>query len=764
MTSKIDDPQKPENNQYPVQLPQVTLPQKYQQSIDQWNEPLRSENESAPSQPTAPKLGGASIKITSHAPPVAEAIPQVTNPEVADVVPQPSFASNLEGALYWFQFGLSIIPVVEKVTVLKWDGWLADLSVEKITAYWTQHPDHEAGCITGDNLLVLDADTAQATAALVALEAEYKIFPDMIVQTKKGEHHYFYRPVGVFARQDSHSTEKFPERLDVKTGRSMVVLAPSKGKVISKFEAANIYELSSVTQDFVDAIFLHNGRPAPRQSHAVSPVDAMPQAELVGKLAQIDALLKWIDSNCGYQDWVGILMAIHHESGGSAAGFSLADGWSSQGTGYAGSDGVAVHWKSFKTDSAKKKTIGSLIMLARAAGADVAGIMNEYGEDAFEDCQGVVVHQNGTSTPMAKAAQTNATSPSVAPTSENAINPLERYFIHDLAELERQAVNQVLILGCIILMGQASVIYAKQNTGKTLIILALIIAAIKAGKFDPSKLIYINMDDDSNGLAVKAGLAKEYGFEMVADGHHGFEAKAFRVAMENMITNNTAHGVIIVLDTLKKFVNTMDKEKSSSFAGVIRRFVLRGGTLIALAHANKHPDNYGKTIYSGTTDIIDDFDCGYTLTTISQDADAKLKVVLLENIKRRGAVALEVSYSYAYEQNIPYTELLMTVQKVNPDQVTSLKNAAEVQSDAVVIDAIESRITGGINTKMKLADAAAVQANCSRRNALKVLDKYTGDDSTIHRWRYVVGDRGAKLFELLERPTAPASDTVVTNP
>ncbi len=57
------------------------------------------------------------------------------------------------------------------------------------------------------------------------------------------------------------------------------------------------------------------------------------------------------------------------------------------------------------------------------------------------------------------------------------------------------------------------------------------------------------------GLVTKARIAEEYGFRMVADGHQGFEAKKFRLAMEEMILSGSAHGYIVILDTLKKFVN-----------------------------------------------------------------------------------------------------------------------------------------------------------------------------------------------------------------
>jgi hypothetical protein len=342
------------------------------------------------------------------------------------------------------------------------------------------------------------------------------------------------------------------------------------------------------------------------------------------------------------------------------------------------------------------------------------------------------------------------------------MEPVAQFPLAEVAQFE--LALKVLILGNIVLLGQATVIYAKQNTGKTLITLHLIIEGIKSGKFDPTKLIYINMDDDSNGLVAKAKIAAEYGFQMVADGHNGFEAKQFRVAMERMIETDSAHGFIVILDTLKKFVNTMDKGRSSDFAKIVRQFVLKGGTVIALSHANKYADSDGKTVYSGTTDIIDDFDCGYTLTTFSQEPDSGVKIVEFENIKKRGNVALTATYSYALEGDITYNELLMSVQEVNQHKLQSIKYEMGTKSDSEVIAAIETCISDGINTKMKLSEAAAERAKVSQRFALKIIEKYSGDDPSIHRWSFVVRERGAKVYVLLERPSVHPPTPAITTP
>ena len=454
-------------------------------------------------------------------------------------------------------------------------------------------------------------------------------------------------------------------------------------------------------------------------------------------LGQLEKLLAAIDPDCARQEWLRVLMAVFHETGGSDDGLALVDSWSSKGHKYKGTKDIEVQWRSFKTDVDKPIKVATLIWMARAAGADTRAIMQSSAHTSAD-----------TSREQPSAA--------VTPRASGTVNPLTRFSLKDsLLDLEKQRVEQRLILGPIGLLGQALVIYALANTGKTLIVLYLLIEAIKKGLLDPAKLYYINMDDNSSGLVDKVRLSVEYGFHMLADGHRGFEAKNFRIAMETMVQNNTASGVVVVIDTLKKFVNTMNKEHSAEFTRLVRQFSLKGGTVIALSHANKNPGPDGKIKYTGTTDIVDDFDCAYTLQAISTQPDGHIKVVEFTNIKRRGDVAETAAYSYSTERGLTYSELLTSVQEVDPDQLEPLKQAAELASDAPVVAAIAACIAEGITTKMKMADAGSKRANVSTRVALRVIEKYIGEDPALHYWRYVVGARGAQNYELLVLPSLP---------
>lgn len=70
-------------------------------------------------------------------------------------------------------------------------------------------------------------------------------------------------------------------------------------------------------------------------------------ATVGGSLEGIADILSRKDPNCGYDEWIKIGMAVHHESGGSGAGLELWDKWSFNGRTYPGAQSLMDHWRSF---------------------------------------------------------------------------------------------------------------------------------------------------------------------------------------------------------------------------------------------------------------------------------------------------------------------------------------------------------------------------------------------------------------------------------
>lgn len=316
--------------------------------------------------------------------------------------------------------------------------------------------------------------------------------------------------------------------------------------------------------------------------------------------------------------------------------------------------------------------------------------------------------------------------------------------------LEAEALDECFVLFGLALLGQWTVVYAKNNSGKTLLVLFLLIQSIKAKRINPANLYYLNLDDSHKGLTQKLQIAEQYGFHILCVGYKDFKARMFISLIEEMIVSNQAKGVIIVIDTLKKLVDLMDKKKSSILGEVLRRFILKGGTIVALAHTNKALGADGLPVYSGTTDILDDCDAGFIMHIVSNDEDNLIRVVELINIKRRGNNVYKAAYQYSIKHDQSYIELLNSVKPVSNEELETATQAESLKSDRSVIEAITTCINEGFTAKMKLRDEVSSRTGQSKRSVTEIIDKYTGSDSSQHYWNFRVQDRGAKIFYLLE--------------
>ncbi len=328
-------------------------------------------------------------------------------------------------------------------------------------------------------------------------------------------------------------------------------------------------------------------------------------------------------------------------------------------------------------------------------------------------------------------------------------NPLVKYSLLGSAdELEKRALEQKPLLGRLCLTGEATVWYAKYGTGKTALMLHLLMEAIQCGRIRPDDVIVVNADDSSHGLAEKVRLLQDLGAHMLAPGHLDFEIGALMTTMEEMAVADTARGVFVAVDTLKKCVDVMDKKAVRAFTSVVRRFVSKGGTFLALAHTNKQPDRNGKPVPEGTADVLGDFDCAYVLDVTGETQTGE-RAIVYSCVKSRGRAALKAYYVYDPDPDISYTERLCTIREVDAenDEYGEWFSPKDVETE--IIEAIESSITHGTVTKIAIAGLAAKASKSSRRGALRVLEAYTGDDPAIHRWNFTRKEHGRMVYSLL---------------
>lgn len=349
--------------------------------------------------------------------------------------------------------------------------------------------------------------------------------------------------------------------------------------------------------------------------------------------------------------------------------------------------------------------------------------------------------------PIAQTPQAQASTPAAAK------HPLRQFSLLGMAdEIEANAADTKPLLGKFVMQGQATMIYAEPNTGKTLIALKLCLDAFEAGRIAPANLYYVNADDGSAGLATKLRLLQDVGAHMLAPGYGGFETHHLVGILTQAVDSGSAAGTCVIIDTLKKFTDLMDKRRTSDFAQVCRRYVMAGGMVVALGHTTKNPNADGTPRYQGTTDILEDFDAVYVAQPLRSKADANQKVVKFTRKKCRGDNPETVAYAYAADPKITYQEMLASVTPIDPDELDDYAPQKESVSDPHVMDAVVRLIVAGSELgQIALAKAVAKECGVSHRAALQVLNRYTGNTPNEHLWNFDTIGHGKRVFRLIDQ-------------
>ena len=308
----------------------------------------------------------------------------------------------------------------------------------------------------------------------------------------------------------------------------------------------------------------------------------------------------------------------------------------------------------------------------------------------------------------------------------------------DGAELLKQMVQDRFLFKDIAIMGQWTVFYAAPNSGKTLLTQWLLREAIADGMVRGEDVFYINVDDTAKAGAEKAQMAKEFGYNMLLSSVKGFKARDLLGIIEGMIATGEASGKVLILDTLKKFTDLMDKRLSSDFGNTARNFVAAGGTLICLAHVNKHKVD-GSSVYAGTSDIRDDADGVFVIESVgsfNNGLGSQTHTVEFRCSKSRGDVAQSVSFQYTKKGN-GYRAMFDSIKRVNPD---AARMQVEVETrrerDSEVIELIHAAFENGMSTKGEIVNFVMTTSDTSRRGVMCVLDAYEGQLWDIERGLY----------------------------
>ena len=278
---------------------------------------------------------------------------------------------NLDTALSLARAGLAVFPcqsggpkAKQPMPFFKWRE-LSTTDERQIAQWWRKWPDAAVGLdLAKCGLIVIDADRhgeADGVESFGNLMSEHGFDPDsapLVATPNQGNHHFFRQPAG---KQLGNGRGALPPGVDVR-GAGGYVVAPgtvmADGRTYELFgDLARAPELPEWLVGIIEARPRPAG-PVPQRSASTT------------EQSEIEELLSHIPADCGYHDWVAVLMAIHAATGGS--GLAVADSWSARGGDkYPGSREIEKKWRSFRRQGI---TLATLAMIAEQHGADLSEI------------------------------------------------------------------------------------------------------------------------------------------------------------------------------------------------------------------------------------------------------------------------------------------------------------------------------------------------------------------------------------------------------
>jgi hypothetical protein len=423
--------------------------------------------------------------------------------------------------------------------------------------------------------------------------------------------------------------------------------------------------------------------------------------------ALLTELLSFIGSDSDYHLWIEILFAI--QSSGLPNAESIACSWSESSPRFNYASFKAA-WNSYRDGH---YTVGTLIHHAK---------------------------QNGWR-PKPATHNTSTTVQKIEQGSDqpNPISILRSWSSSGHSEeMSKRMLEDKFVLRDMAILGQLTAFYAAPNTGKTLIILKGLIEQINSGELQAENTYYVNADDHGKGAVEKTALAEASGFEMLIPNEQDFQTKLLLPMLRQLIDAKRAKGIVFVFDTLKKFCDLMDKKSASNFGKLGREFVQAGGTLIVLAHTNKHKKD-GEPVYGGTSDIVDDADCVFTLNKISEDSD--IHTIEAKNKKARGDVASELCFQFTRTKGRPYSDLLTSVKEIPTDAIIDVKlnakAALSLKENWAIINIIQEviRESAGEWSKGQIVDEVNNRSTVGKNKIQSIMRLHEGDKYSEHyRW------------------------------
>ncbi|TPM58996.1 hypothetical protein FJ959_08970 [Mesorhizobium sp. B2-2-4] len=293
--------------------------------------------------------------------------------------------------------------------------------------------------------------------------------------------------------------------------------------------------------------------------------------------AEIAELLTYVSPDCGYQDWVSVLMAIHSALGSD--GLAIADDWSSRGKKYRRGE-VARKWKGFKSSGIN---LGSLCELARQGGADLSAISRSHKQYTSTPSGDTAGFLEGVDAKKA-AQQQSAAAPEPSATAQPKQRSNERFDKTWFDQIEEGAPKEALFKG-LLGAGEYTTVSGLPGTGKSVIVTDL--ACHLAAKMDwhgrklkkHGLVIYVAAERKKLTERRMMAFRKHHGVKdvplLVVGGRLDFtrnldDAKALIALIKEAETETDLPCVWVIIDTLTRVFGAGDQNASKDMTKFVQ--------------------------------------------------------------------------------------------------------------------------------------------------------------------------------------------------
>lgn len=284
-------------------------------------------------------------------------------------------------------------------------------------------------------------------------------------------------------------------------------------------------------------------------------------------------------------------------------------------------------------------------------------------------------------------------------------------------------------------MSHLVMIVAPGNTGKTAFAIHASAEMARSG----FEVIYINADASAPDLKFYHNHARTNGYALISpDLSNKSTDDIVKLLQEMARSADDLTNLVIVLDTIKKFVDVIQKSQAKAFFKLLRSLTAKGVTVIGLGHTNKNQDSSGKLIYEGTGDIRNDTDELYIMESDKQ-SDGTLKVSAYMD-KCRADVE-EITFVIRKDRTV-------TIEEEFYDGRSIKTHEEQLKKDQLTIDFIRRNLTKKDSSPTELEALSKAMGNgFSRRNIDKVLRAYSNGDSPL--WIATKAPKNGLIYSLV---------------